>query len=148
MCMCHKTKKSSSGNGSSMQTWQQLNSEKGNKKPWSNTTGRAKNNHKKLDNYFTRLQLPEKVGHVSVWTVDSPKSWQQSHECHPNHTNTADELFYRQDSWGREKHGISNLALFTLLHTWCLPNTTQSCFIDLTAFPLQWPQVTGRTHRD
>lgn len=34
---------------------------------------KQKNNLKKLDKYFTRLQLPEKVGHVSVWTVDSPK---------------------------------------------------------------------------
>lgn len=35
---------------------------------------KQKNNLRKLDKYFTRLQLPEKVGHVSVWTVDSPKS--------------------------------------------------------------------------
>lgn len=64
--------------------------------------------------YFTRLQLPEKVGHVSVWTVDSAKSWEQSHECHPNHTHTADKLFYRQDSWEKK-----NTALETLFSSLC-----------------------------
>lgn len=45
----------------------------------------------------TKFSLPEEVGHVRVWAVDSTKSRQKSHESHPNHTYPADELFYGQD---------------------------------------------------
>lgn len=45
----------------------------------------------------TKCSLPEKVGHVCVWAVDSTKSGEKSHEGHPDHTHPADELFYGQD---------------------------------------------------
>lgn len=46
----------------------------------------------------TKFSLPEEVGHVSVWAVDSTESRKQSHESHTNNTYPADELFYGQDS--------------------------------------------------
>lgn len=45
----------------------------------------------------TKFSLPEEVGHVSVWAVDSTESRKKSHESHTDHTHAADELFYGQD---------------------------------------------------
>lgn len=47
-------------------------------------------------------ELPQKIRHVCVGAVHSTKSGQQSHQCYPNNSDTADELLYRQNTWERK----------------------------------------------
>ena len=43
-------------------------------------------------------ESPDKVGQVSVWTVDGTKTGQDGHQCHPNHPNTANALLYGKNT--------------------------------------------------
>lgn len=51
--------------------------------------------------------VPEKIGHVRVGTVDGTKPRQQGHQCDSNHTNTADQLFNRQDAWTESQNNAT-----------------------------------------
>lgn len=57
-----------------------------------------------------QLSLPEKIGHVSVGTVDSTKSRQQSHESDSDHTNTTDELLNGQNTCKKIVHGNTTVS--------------------------------------
>lgn len=40
--------------------------------------------------------LPEKISHISVWSIYCTKAWKHCHHRNPNDTNSADQLFNRK----------------------------------------------------